>query len=105
MSDNETENDDITQHLYDLMEPLNSRARYFVESKLGEYNDSVAQRILDGNLELADRNVEIPQHEPIQNRRDIELSIREDILRRAEREKRLLEHKLSYINNSINSLH
>lgn len=84
-----------------MWEQLNGRSRSTAENHIEEYNESIVKEIVNGDLELSNRMIELKN---VRNKHSIEMSVRDEILKRAEREKSELENKLKYISHSINTL-
>lgn len=67
-----------------LWESIGGRSRSTAENHVEEYNESIVKEIVNGDLELSNREIELKN---VRNKHNIEVSIRDEILRRAEREK------------------
>lgn len=58
--------------------------RSTAENHIEEYNESIVKEIVNGDLELSNRMIELKN---VRNKHSIEMSVRDEILKRAEREK------------------
>jgi|JI6StandDraft_1071083.scaffolds.fasta_scaffold20478_3 pantothenate synthetase len=67
-----------------MWEQLNGRSRSTAENHIEEYNESIVKEIVNGDLELSNRMIELKN---VRNKHSIEMSVRDEILKRAEREK------------------
>lgn len=56
-----------------MWQELNGRSRSTAENHIEEYNESIVKEIVNGDLELSNRMIEL---KTVRNKHDIEMSIR-----------------------------